>query len=451
VYAEFAGERAGSAALTWGQRGMWNAISRNPAGHFNIPMVLALPRRPPPTVARVATAIGQVAGRHEALRTRIVAVEGELTQQVARAGSLPVEVTEVGSAQEVPDAVAGLRSRLLPAAFEYPRDWPWRVGFAALDGEVRQVVLVFCHTAVDWQGAEVVARDLRALLREATPASPGLQPIDMAHWQATSGKDRTRRAVDYWKASFRSIPATMFIADGPAPEPPGHQAVLTSRALDGATRVIAARQRVSTSTVLLAATVALVGSWTGHPICALHTLVNNRFQAGHSEVVGMLAQLALLTVDLTGGLTFDELVTRTWQAALLGHRHAYYDQTALDDALTEVRRERGEPVNPFCCFNDMRSTQDTVAGDPAALPGAQAVRDALGDSVLTLEPHAALNCRFCLRVEPATGPLSVVLTADSRSLSSIHIGQFLRDLERLVVDAAFEEVALAALPGRGRR
>jgi hypothetical protein len=71
--------------------------------------------------------------------------------------------------------------------------------------------------------------------------------------------------------------------------------------------------------------------------------------------------------------------------------------------------------------------------------------------VLTLEPHAALNCRFCLRVEPATGPLTVVLTADSRSLPAVHIGQFLWDLERLVVDAAFEEVALAALPGRGRR
>jgi non-ribosomal peptide synthetase component F len=277
-----------------------------------------------------------------------------------------------------------------------------------------------------------------------------MQPMDMAHWQATSGKDRTRRAVDYWTASFRSIPATMFTADGPVHEPPHHQVMLTSRALEGATRVIAARQRVSTTTVLLAATVALIGSWTGHATCALHTLVNNRFQTGHSDVVGMLAQLALLTVDLPSGLTFDELVTRTWQAALLGHRHAYYDQAALDAALAGVRRERAAEVNPYCCFNDMRSTQDTAAGAPAALPGEEAVRCTLPDSVLTVSPHASLNCRFCLRIEPATGPLTVVLTADSRSLPSVHIGQFLRDLERLVVDAAFDEARMAALPGRGR-
>ncbi|GIH06163.1 hypothetical protein Rhe02_42300 [Rhizocola hellebori] len=451
VHAGFAGERAGAAALTWGQRGMWNAISRNPPGHFNIPMVLALPRRPSPTVERVVVSIGELVGRHEALRTQIVAVAGEPAQQVARAGRLPVEVTETGSAEAVTGIVAEVRDRLSAAAFQYPTDWPLRVGLVAVDGEVRQAVLVFCHTATDWQGAEVVATQLRVLLRGATPAAPVLQPLDMAHWQATSGKDRTRRAVDYWTDSFRSIPPTMFTADGPAHEPSHHQVMLTSRALDGATRVIAARQRVSTTTVLLAATVALVGSWTGNSICALHTLVNNRFQAGHSDVVGMLAQLALLTVDMTGGLTFEELVTRTWQAALRGHRHAYYDQAALDAALAGVRRELATEVNPYCCFNDMRSTQDTVAGDPALLPGEEAIRGALSESVLTLAPHAPLNCRFCLRVEPATGPLSVVLTADSRSLSSVQIGQFLRDLERLVVDAAFGEVRLAALPGRGRR
>src|SRR5689334_14888597 len=92
VHAEFAGKRAGTAALTWGQRGMWNAISRNPAGHFNLPMVLAVPRRPSPTIARVTACVGELAGLHEALRTQIVAVAGVPVQQVADAGSLPVEV-----------------------------------------------------------------------------------------------------------------------------------------------------------------------------------------------------------------------------------------------------------------------------------------------------------------------------------------------------------------------
>jgi hypothetical protein len=338
--------------------------------------------------------------------------------------------------------VTDLRDRLSGAPFAYPEDWPLRVGFAAVDGEVRQIVFVFCHAATDWQGAEVAARDLRMLLCGSVPQAPRLQPLDMARWQATSGKDRTRRAVDYWTTALRSVPSAMFTASGPTLQPPSHQATLTSRALDGAARVIAARQRVSTTTVLLAATAALVGSWTGHSMCALHMVVNNRFQAGHGDVVGMLAQLALFTVDLSSGLSFDDLVTRTWQAALQGHRHAYYDQAALQEARAAVSRERGTEVNPYCCFNDMRSTQDTAASIGTALPGEAVVRTALTESQLTRTSHTPLNCRFCLRVEPAAGPLKVVLTADSRSLSSVHIGEFLRDLERLVVDAAFSDIQL---------
>ncbi len=451
VYAEFAGQRGGTATLTWGQHGMWGAIQRNPPGHFNVPLVVTAPRRPEQTVARVAAALGELVSRHEALRTRIVPLDGEPVQQVAREGRLAVEVVHADSPQLVRPAAAGLQETLVAKAFHYPQEWPVRAGLAVHDGVVRQIVLVFCHAATDWQGAEVAARDLRALLRGDSPPAPRMQPLDLARWQATLGRDRTRRAVVYWTSVLRGMPLTMFAADGPAPYPPSHQATLTSRALDGAARVIAARHRVSTSTVLLAATVALIGSWTGHRTCALHTLVNNRFQEGHGDVVGMLAQLALLAVELPGGLTFDELVIRTWQAALLGHRHAYYDQVVLQQARAEVSRDRGAEVNAYCCFNDMRSPQDTVAGPAAALPARAAVRAALPESVLTCAAHAPLNCRFCLRVEPATGPLKVVLTADGRSLSDAEIGQFLSGLEKLVTDAAFTEVRLGDLPRAGRR
>lgn len=446
VHAEFAGERAGTAPLTWGQQGMWSAIQRNPPGHFNIPMVLAVPRRPPATVSRVVAAIGQVVSRHESLRTRIVVEDGGPRQQVARSARLPVDVVDVGGGEAVVGAVAELCDRLSAAAFEYPQEWPLRVGLVAVDGEVRRIVLVFCHVATDWQGAELVAREIRLLLRGTALPPPRLHPLDLAQWQATSGQDRSRRAIGYWSGAWWSIPPTMFPADGAAHEPPHHKAVLTSRALDGAARVIAARQSVSTTTVLLAATVALVGSWTGNTTCALHTLVSNRFHADQSDVVGMLAQLGLLVVDLTGDLTFDELVARTWQAAMRSYRNAYYDQAALDRALAEAGRERGTVVNPYCCFNDMRSTLDTA---PAQPPDKATVRSSLPDTVLTRSPHAALNCRFCLRIEPATGPLTVVLTADSRSLSSVRIGQFLEGLERLVVDAAFGEVLLTGWPRSG--
>lgn len=440
VHAEFAGQRAGKAPLTWGQHGMWSAIGRHPPGFFNIPLVLAVPRRPPATVPRVVAVIGELVSRHESLRTRVVVEAGVPAQQVSRAGRLPVDVVEAEGADAATEAVTGLRARLSADTFSYPGEWPLRVGLVATSGEVSRIILVFCHIATDWQGAEVVARDIRLLLRGADLPAPELHPLDLARWQATSGLDRSRLAVDHWVTAFRAIPPTMFAADGIPEEPSHHRAVLTSRALDGAARVIAARHRVSTTTVLLAATAALVGSRTGNTTCAMRTLVNNRFQDGYAGIVGMLAQYGLLVVDLAGDPAFGELVSRTWQAALRGYRRAYYDQRDLDRALAEVSLERGAVIDPSCCFNDMRSTQDTQPGNAAALPCETTVRAALASSVVTLSPHVYLGCRFCLRVEPAVGTLTVAVVADSRCLPPVHIRGFFHDLERLVVDAAFGEV-----------
>ncbi|WP_162908318.1 condensation domain-containing protein [Allorhizocola rhizosphaerae] len=434
VHVEFAGERSGSGALTWGQLSMWKAMGRNPPGHFNIPMVVAAPRRPPATVPRVVDVLARLVERHEALRTTI---DARPMQTVVSIGRLPVEVTEVGDANAVAGAVAELRARLSAGAFAYPQEFPMRTGLVAVDGQVHRIVLIFCHVATDWQGAEVVARDIRLMLRGAQPPTPRRHPLDLARWQQTEGQEQSRRAVDYWAGQHRSIPATMFAVEGDHPDPPHHQATLTSHALDGAARVVAARQRVSTTTVLLAATAGLIGARAGNSICAMHTLVSNRFQEGHADVVGMLGQNGLLVVDLADDPGFDQLVERTWRAALRCYRRAYYDQDMLDTALAEIHRERAAVVNPFCCFNDMRSTMDTEPGPPAALPDEAAIRAALPDSALTVSPHAPLNCRFCLRVEPATGPLTVTVLADSRALSGVHIGQLLVDLERRVVDAAF--------------
>jgi hypothetical protein len=448
VAAEFAGERAGTAPLTWGQRGMWEATQRNPPGHFNIPVSLPVPRRPATSVAVAAAAIGGLVSRHESLRTRIVTGDPEPLQVVARRGRLPVDVVEAGGdpmgggpvvTDDIDAVAAALRTRLAAPAFDHARDWPLRVGLVTVDGQVRRIALVFCHLAADWHGITVALRDLRLLLRGSAPPAATTHPLDLARWQRTAGQAHSRRAVAYWTAASRTIPPTMFAVDGDPPDRPHERAVLTSRALDLAARVIAARQRVSTSTVLLAATAALVGAATGHERCALNTLVHNRFQADHAGVVGMLAQLGLVVVDVGGAPPFADLVTRTWQAAMLAYRNAYYDQVAVDGALARVGRERGAPVNPYCCFNDQRATVDTEpdGGAAGALPGAAEVRAALAGTTVGVSPHARLNCRFCLRLEPASGTLRVLLLADPRCFPGSHSGQFLRDLERLVVDAAF--------------
>jgi hypothetical protein len=71
-----AGNTSAPASLTWGQR----AIRRTAPGdhYFNPTRVLSLAGRGRPVdVAGVTTALGLLIGRHQALRTRLVAAEPE--------------------------------------------------------------------------------------------------------------------------------------------------------------------------------------------------------------------------------------------------------------------------------------------------------------------------------------------------------------------------------------
>ncbi|GAA1021128.1 hypothetical protein Aple_057810 [Acrocarpospora pleiomorpha] len=424
MYADFGGGRSGQAPLTWGQRGIWDAMARNPPGHFNIGRVLMVPRRGGAAAAEVARAVGSLAERHEALRTQVIVSAGEPRQVVHASGRIPLTVVEAEPGAAVGIA-ASLMAEFSAADFDHARDWPLRVGLVASGGLVRWVVLVLSHLAADGHAVEIVLRDLRVLLRQGSIGGPPpAQPLDLARDQRDGGERRTRAAIAFWTGQYERVPPVMFTPGHPGSRPRHRRVRLTSEALAAAARKVADRHEVSSSTVLLAATAVLVGARTGHESVALSTIVGNRFSGDLRGMVTTLDQLGLFTLDV--GADFDELVPRAWRAALAAYRHAYYDQPALDAALARLGEERGAELNPYCCFNDVRQ----AAGRAPAGPDAKSRLDWLPDP-------DGIRCRFCLLVLDARdGGLVLQLTADTRCLTNEQIARFLPELENLVLDAA---------------
>jgi len=436
---ELTGARSGEAPLTWGQRAIWNAIGRTaPADHyFNLSRELVLTDRLASTVDDVRWALGQLMARHEALRTRVRVVDGEPRQLVAASGRLPIRV-----AAAVPADLAADR-------FDYAGEWPLRVALVTRDGLVRTMVLAFCHLAVDGHGAELVVQDLRLLLRaarrgRATPPAPARrQPLDLAHAEASpEGRQDSATALAYWRRELDRLPPTMFATPLAEPERPRFwTARIVSRAIDYAVDRLATRHRVSTSTVLLAASGALVGAATGHRRCAIMPIVSNRFQADHQELVTTLSQDGLLVLDFDAleEPTFGALVPSAWRAGLRAYRHARYDPDAWDRLFAELSRDRGVPTHPYCCFNDMR-----LVDRPTGLADGSA---ALADPRLEWTArHERVACRFCLHITSEPAGLSVSLTADTRYLPPGLIERYLSALEMLLVSAVDREVPLAELP-----
>lgn len=263
AYTDFHGERNATAPLTWGQRAMWRSVAEFPDQPvLSLRRILTVPRRVPADVPTVTQAIGMLLARHESLRTRIRPANGQLQQVASAVGRLPLRLVTVPATDTDPDgqSVAGmLADRLGDPPFDHAEEWPLRVGLVVVGDRVRQIVIVFSHATVDAYATEIVLRDLRLLLlRGKLPGGPGLQSVDVALREQQTERWRSDRAVAYWVRQFRLLPAGVFDPVGPALRPRYPRGRLVSAAIDTAARLIAARHRVSTGTVLLAAIAQLV-------------------------------------------------------------------------------------------------------------------------------------------------------------------------------------------------
>ncbi|MEU6075794.1 condensation domain-containing protein [Micromonospora sp. NPDC047074] len=457
TYAPFSGGRAASAPLTWGQRAMWRTVEEfdSPAAYrvLGLPRTLPVAARADVTVPRALRAVGALVARHGSLRTRFRRRDRELHQEAAATGRLPVLVHAVPRPADDPDgrdAATALAARLREPRFDHVAEWPLRVALVTVDDRVRQVVTVFSHSVVDLDAADTVLRDLRVLLLRGTlDTPPGLQSVDLAERERLVQARRSERAVAYWIRQLDGLTGGPADRAGPAPVVPRHlRGSLVSAAVGHATRLVAARHRVSTSDALLAATAAVLGAGSGQDACGIVLMASNRFQPGHDTAVGTLNQIGLCRLDLDGRPGFAELLSRARGAALDAYRHAYYDPAAWERAVTELGHDHRTFLAPFCYLNDTRLSRP--ARPSGAGPDEAGVRAMVSRSAFRWLPElTGFPWRCRLQALDAPGAAELVVTADSRYFPAVRAEALLRDVEALLVEAAFGDVPwpYAPVPG----
>lgn len=438
VLAEFGGGRTEIAPLTWAQGVMWRSIARSGSNHrfMNLRRVVPVSERVPGDLPSVTRALGELLSRHGALRTRVRSVDGELRQETAAAGQLPLLVVP-GAADGT--AARATADRLADVAFDHGAEWPLRVALVTVDDRVRQVVIVFSHSTVDAYAAEVVLRDLRLiLLRGTVTTPPGPQSVRVARDQRGVDQERSARAVRHWVRELDRLPHPTMTPVHPELDPRVHRGTLVSSALDRAARLIAARHRVSASAVLLAGVTALA---TGgeQELCGLLTMAHNRFRTEYANAVANIGQVGICAVDLSGRPDFSELLPRIWRGSLEAYRHAYYDPVALRLALEAAGHDPNTVFLPYLYFNDVRLDAGGREKVPAVTEAD--LRAAMADSTFQpVDGMARAAWHRLTHVVDEPGAVGVTLSVDSRFVPVDSLEPFLRDLEDLLVTAAFREV-----------
>ncbi|MFE3206141.1 condensation domain-containing protein [Embleya sp. NPDC059237] len=445
------------APLTWGQRAIWQAIRRTaPSDHyFNMTRVLPIADRGRPVdVTRASAALGRLMERHDALRTRLVRTDGEPRQARHSVGTLPVEVFEAALIEDADTVAAAVAERLGATRFDYFDAWPIRVGLVVHGGRVRYIALALCHVATDGHGVEVLVRDLRLLIRRGSAGGPAAGgPLDLAHEQSTTtGLRRGESALAHWETHYRRIAPTVFADVIAEPAAPRFRTVrLVSPALARAADAVALRHRVSPSAVLLAGAAVLAARAGGRDTAVMLPIVANRFRADSRDLVTTLSQEGLFVLDLDLAARFTDLLPAAWQASLRAYRSAGYDPDRWNALMSRITAERGTPIRPFCCFNDMR----LVDRPPEPGPEPTAAELDVARTRSRVEPaggHEFIACRYCMHVVTEGDALVVSVTGDTAYLPVHALEAHLVALEDLLVRAAAgREVPIGALTGFAER
>jgi hypothetical protein len=441
IVVPFEGDGCGVGELTWGQQEIWPVLRRERSS-FSVGGWLALP--PGRTVADVAADLRFVMSRHSSLRTRLrFAADGRPQQVAAGSGEALLEVVDAGDADPAQIAAA-VHRRHDKKVFDCVSEWPIRWAVIVRRGAATHLVSLISHLAADGAGVMAMLDDLASrdpVTGLAAGPVTAIQPLELARRQATpAAKRQSEAALRHWERLLRMVPARRFPGPADQRRPRYWQAYYDSPASFLAVQAVAARTRVGTSVVLLAAYAVAQARLTSSNPAAVQVVVDNRFRPGFAAVVSQLCQFSLCVIDVAD-ITFDEAVERANRAATSVYKNAYCDPLRRAELVTRIGRERGEAIDISGCFvNDRRMQYRREPGDQP--PDPPQVRAARPFSALTWGYQTDDPGEKCyLHINGVPDSIQFELLADTHYLSPATMEAFLREIEAVTVEAALNLAA----------
>jgi Condensation domain len=439
VLVPFSGEGTGSGGLSWGQQTIWREFEATGAPIWLTGM---RPRRPGWTVEAEADEVAFMIGRNQSLRTRLIVDPGQPVRQVLYdRGELHLQVIDTEDSEDPLLVAKDLEERWKDheLVYDFGNDWPVRMALIRHRGKPAYYVRATSHIVTDGYGALAMYQDLRA--RDPVTGRPSgpitaMEPLEQARWQASpAGRRRSHMSEQYWERVLRDIPTRRFgkPAD-PADEQFGRM-IFDSRAAFLAVQAIAARTGVATAPVLLAAVAVAMARATGVNPLVPRLYVSNRFRPRLATTVSPISQTCPCPVDVAGA-SFDEAVKRAYYASLVAYKNAYFEPVKIRELVASVSEERGEPMDLAFLYNDVRidSPRDAVG----SVPSRQEIQEALPLTKITFQAKPRLEGHCSIMFENSPDTINMMMAVNAQYLGLDQVREFLRELEAVVVCAAFD-------------
>ncbi|WP_238396895.1 non-ribosomal peptide synthetase, partial [Mycolicibacterium sp. CBMA 331] len=450
-----AGERPAVVPLSFAQQRLWFVDQlQGPSPVYNIPAALRLGGRL--DAEALGAALADVVGRHESLRTLIVAPEG-IPQQ------LVVAPERADFGWQIIDATDWSASRLGEAinsaachTFDLATEIPLRARLFRVADDEHMLVAVVHHIGADGWSITALVRDLGvAYASRCAGRAPGWAPlrvqyVDYTLWQRAQFGDledsdsRIAAQLAYWEQALAGMSEQLQLpTDRPYPPVADYRgasvAVDWPAGLQQRVREVAREHNATSFMVVQAALLALLSKLSASPEVAVGFAIAGRRDPVLDELVGFFVNTLVLRVDLAGDPTTAELLDQVRARSLAAYEHQDVPFEVLVERINPTRSLVHHPLVQVVLAwqNFPGHTSDSAAG--LALGDLQVTRMPVDTQSARMDLTFTLAERFTEVGEPAGIYGDVEFRTDVFDAASVRA--LIERLERVLV-------ALTADPAR---
>lgn len=421
-------ERIANLPLSFAQQRLWFLDALEPGTPlYNMPFASRIEGAPDIEILELA--LQQMLSRHESLRTRFEAVNGQPVQRIDTTAELKLEQVDAGG-----DSESELQERLTGIAqtsFDLSTTPLLRTVLIKTGNAAHTLMLVFHHVIADLWSVDVFLRELSeiytALSEQRKPQLPELevQYADYAAWQRDwlSG-DKLQQYLDFWTHNLAGAPEVLNLpTDYPRPSEPSYNGNWIERQLpadlSSKLKTLARDNNSTTFMLFLAAFNILLSRYSGEQDVVIGTPVAGRDRRELENLIGFFLNTLVVRTEIKPDESFTALLARTRKDNL---QLREYQELPFERLVEELQPERDMSVSPVfqVMFIWQEKTERNISLPGLTIGGAELVG------------HGTAKFDLSLSVSDQTNSIAVGIEYATDLFNSSTIERMLKHFETLL-------------------
>ncbi|AVH69203.1 non-ribosomal peptide synthetase [Nostoc sp. 'Lobaria pulmonaria (5183) cyanobiont'] len=350
--------------LSFAQQGLWFINQLSPdTPTYSIPIVINF--KGCINLTALEDSINEIIRRHEVLRTSFTMSDGQPIQVINQAVplTLVVEDLRVLSENERTQEAQRLAIEFAQQPFDLSAQSLLRSKILQLNDKAYQLLVTLHHIIADGWSIGILIKELGALydalstdklsLRHATRTPlPELtiQYGDFVNWQRKwLDGERIQPLLAYWKQKLQGELPVLNLSTDRARSPVktftgGQAKLILSQTLTKELKNLSRHSGVTLFMTLLTAFKTLLYRYTGQTDILVGSPIANRNRAEVDSLIGFFVNVLVLRTDLSGDLSFQELLARVKSTALEAYVH---QDLPFEKLVEELKPNRDLSYNPL--------------------------------------------------------------------------------------------------------